>query len=139
MIDINSKSWRIKKSLAWDFYDPYEEYVKDTDLRWYFCTFLYANKHDNMKKGKTGIILYKIGTLLLSGTMLLLLTKRCSQFVSNMDGRPKVVAGDNASSLEGSLETPLSRRKIPNDDSYCTSAMANYFVRQKNYCPNHPH
>ena len=103
MIDINSKSWRIKKSLAWDFYDPYEEYVKDTDLRWYFCTFLYANKHDNMKKGKTGIILYKIGTLLLSGTMLLLLTKKKSHFFSYMDGRPKIVSGDDASYLEGSV------------------------------------
>ena len=26
-------------------------------------------------------------------------------------------------------ETPLSRRKIPNDESSCTSAMANFFVR----------
>ena len=43
--DINSKSWRTKNSLAWDFYYPYEEDGKETDLKWYFCTFCYENKH----------------------------------------------------------------------------------------------
>ena len=43
-----------------------------------------------------------------------------------MYGRPKVVAGDDASSIDVSVETPLplSRRKMPNDESSCTSAMA---------------
>ena len=36
------------------------------------------------------------------------------------------------------METPLSRRKIPNDKSFCTSAMANCFVR-KSYGHNRPH
>ena len=31
---INSKSRRKNKSLAWYFYVLYEEYVKDTDLKW---------------------------------------------------------------------------------------------------------
>ena len=51
-----------------------------------------------------------------------------SHFVSYMDGQPKIVAYENASSLEGSVDTPLSRWKIPNDDSSFTSAIANYFV-----------
>ena len=45
-----------------------------------------------------------------------------------MDGQPKTVADDDASSLEGGVETPIERRKIPNDDSSCTSAISNYFV-----------
>ena len=31
---INSKSRRKNKILAWYFYVLYEEYVKDTDLKW---------------------------------------------------------------------------------------------------------
>ena len=49
---------------------------------------------------------------------------------SYMDGQPNIVAGDDASSLEGGVETPLSRRKIPNYESSCTIVMANYFVRK---------
>ena len=40
-----------------------------------------------------------------------------------MDVRPKIVAGDDASSMEGSVETPISRRKMPNYESSCTSVM----------------
>ena len=47
-----------------------------------------------------------------------------------MDERPKIMVGDDASSLEGCVETPLSRRKMLNDESSCTSEMANYFVRK---------
>ena len=32
--DINSKSWITKMSLAWAFYDPYEEYGKETERKW---------------------------------------------------------------------------------------------------------
>ena len=61
--EINSKCWRTKKSLAWDFYEPYAENGKEADLKWYFCTFCYANKPDNMKEGMTVMILYnKINT-----------------------------------------------------------------------------
>ena len=50
-----------------------------------------------------------------------------------MDGRPKVVAGDDASSLDGILNTPmsLSLRKIPNDESSCTSAMNILFFEEE--------
>ena len=59
-------------------------------------------------------------------------------FVSYMDGRPKVVAGDDASPLDESMETPLhlSRQKMPNDESSCTSSMANYIVRKWIYGTN---
>ena len=50
-----------------------------------------------------------------------------------MDGRPKIVAGGDASSLEGIFETPISRHKMPNDESSCTGEIVNYFVR-KNLC-----
>ena len=33
------------------FFEPYEEDGKETDLKWYLCTFLYANKPDKMKEG----------------------------------------------------------------------------------------
>ena len=51
------------------------------------------------------------------------------------------MAGDDASYLDGSVETqlPLSRRKIYNDESSCTSAMDNYFVKKRSYGTNHPH
>ena len=49
--------------------------------------------------------------------------KRIFTIFSYMDGRPNILAGDDASSLEESMETPLSRRKMPNDDPSCTSAM----------------
>ena len=39
--DINSKYLETKDSLAWDLYEPYEEYGKGTELKWYFCTFCY--------------------------------------------------------------------------------------------------
>ena len=56
--DISSTSQRTNKSLAWDFYEPYEEDGKETDLEWYFCNFCYAKKPDNMKEGMTCMILY---------------------------------------------------------------------------------
>ena len=49
------------------------------------------------------------------------------------------MAGDDASSLEVGVDTPLSYWKIPKYDSSCTSVMANYFVMKKNDGPNHPH
>ena len=51
------------------------------------------------------------------------------------------MAGDDASYLDGSVETqlPLSRRKIYNDESSCTSARVNHFVKNRSYGPNHPH
>ena len=58
MRDINSKSQITKKSLEWDFNDPHEEDGKETDLKWYLCTFCYVNKPDNMKEGITGMIMY---------------------------------------------------------------------------------
>ena len=48
----------MKKSLAWNFCDPYEEYGKETDLKWYFCALFYAKKHDKTKEGMKGMILY---------------------------------------------------------------------------------
>ena len=54
-----------------------------------------------------------------------------SHFVSHMDGWPNIVAGDNDYSLEGSVDTPISRLKFPNDESSCTNEMANYFERKK--------
>ena len=62
-------------------------------------------------------------------------------FFSYMDGQKKVVAGDDASSLDGSAETPLrlSRQKMTNDESSCTSARVNHFVKNRSYGPNHPH
>ena len=61
--------------------------------------------------------------------------------VSYMDEWPKVVSGDDASSLDGSVENtlPLSRQKMPNDESSCTSAIDNYFVWKRSYDPNNPH
>ena len=56
-----------------------------------------------------------------------------------MNGQPKIVTVDNASYIEVSVETPLYRHKIPNDDSYLTSAKANYFVRGESCVPNHHH
>ena len=41
------------------------------------------------------------------------------------------MAGNDTSYLDVSVETPLSRQKIPNDEYSCTSSMANYFVRNK--------
>ena len=41
------------------------------------------------------------------------------------------MVGDDASSLEVSVDTPLLLQKIPNDESSCTSAMENYFLRKK--------
>ena len=56
-----------------------------------------------------------------------------------MDGRPKIMDGDDASYHEGSVDTPLSHQKIPDYESSCTSAMANCFLRGKGYGPNYPH
>ena len=49
------------------------------------------------------------------------------------------MAADDFSSLEVSVETPLSCQKTPNDESSCTSIMVNYFVRKNSYGTNHPH
>ena len=64
-----------------------------------------------------------------------------SHFISYMDGRPEVVAGDDASYLDRIVETPLplSRWKMTNYESSCTSTMAKYFVCKWSYGPNHPH
>ena len=48
-----------------------------------------------------------------------------------MDGQPNIVAGYDASTIEGSVDTPLSRRKMLNNESPCTSEMASYFLRKK--------
>ena len=62
----------------------------------------------------------------------------CSHFVSYMDVRQNIMAGDDAPYLEGSVGIPLSPRKIPNDESFCTSTMA--IFKKKTSCgPNHPH
>ena len=42
----------------WDFYELYEEDVKEADLKWYLYTFCYTKKLYNTKEGMTGIILY---------------------------------------------------------------------------------
>ena len=57
MREINSKSQRTKKRLAWEFYEPYEEDGKETDLKWYFCNLCYAKKPDKMKDMMTVMIL----------------------------------------------------------------------------------
>ena len=41
------------------------------------------------------------------------------------------MAGDDASALEVSMDTPISRQKILNDESSCTSEMLDYSVRKK--------
>ena len=48
----------MKNNLSYDFYQTYEESGKETELKWYICTFLYKNKPDNMKKGMKGVVLY---------------------------------------------------------------------------------
>ena len=52
------------------------------------------------------------GTLPLSENMLLPITKGFSKFVSYMDGQPNIVAVDYSSSLEVSVEIPLSNQKF---------------------------
>ena len=63
--------------------------------------------------------------------------RRIFTLFSFMNGRSKIVDVYYDSILDESVETPLSRRKIPNDESSCTNAMSNYFVK-KSYVPNHP-
>ena len=48
----------------------------------------------------------------MSETMLLPITKGFSNFVSYMDGQPNIVAVDYSSSLEVSVEIPLSNQKF---------------------------
>ena len=43
----------------------------------------------------------------------------------------KIVAGDYASALDGSFETPLAHRKMKNDESSCISAMEIVFISKK--------
>ena len=124
MRDIHSKSRRTKKILAWDFYEPYEEDGKEADLKWYLCTFCYAKKTDNTKEGIIGMIQYNKRNASYFRNHVVTAHKRIfSHFVSYMDWRPNIVAGDDASYLEVSVDTPLSRQKIPNYESSCTSAM----------------
>ena len=94
-------------------------------MNWYLCTFLYAKKPDKMKGGMTDIILYnKRNTSSFSNHVVTYHKSTFSHFYSYMNGRPNIVAGGNASSLEGSMETPISRRKMPNYESYFTSTIA---------------
>ena len=130
--DINSKSRITKKSLAWDLYDTYEEYGKESDLKWYFCTFCNANKYDKMKEGMTGMILYNKRNASSFRNHVVTSHKIIfSHFFSYMDGIPKIVAGDDSSYLEVGVDTPLSRRKIKNYESSCTSTMEKTFSMEK--------
>ena len=71
-----------------------------------------------MKEGMTGMILYNNSNTYSFRNHVVTAHKRIfSNFVSYMYGRPNIVAGDDASSLDGSVETTLSRRKIPNNES----------------------
>ena len=125
MRDINSKSRRTNNSLVWDSYETYEEYGKEAGLKWYFCTLIYANKYDNMKKGMIGIILYnKRNTFSFRSHFVTAHKSTFSHFVSYIYGQPNIVAGYDASSLEGIVYTPLSRRKMSNYESSFTSSMA---------------
>ena len=62
--------------------------------------------------------------------MLLRHKKYFSHFIPNMDGWQNIVAGDDDSSLEGSMETPLACRKMQKNESSCTSAMASFFRKK---------
>ena len=93
-----------------------------------------------MKGLMTGMILYnKSNNSSFSKHVVTAHNRIFPHFVSYMDGQPKIVAGDDAYSLEVIVDTPLSRHKMPNDESSCTSEMAIVFVRGKTYGPNHPH
>ena len=48
----------MNKSLEWDLYEPYEEDVKYTALKCYFCIFFYSKTPDKIKEGVIGMILY---------------------------------------------------------------------------------
>ena len=86
--------------MAWAFYETYDGCGKETDLEWYFCTFLYAKKYDTMKEGMTGIIMYnKRNTSPFRNHVVNVNNIIFSHFVSYGDGRPKVVAGYDASYL----------------------------------------
>ena len=77
--------------MAWDFYEPYEEDGKEADLKWYFCTFYYAKKPDNMKGGMIGMIIYKKRNTSSFRNHVVTDHKRIlSHFVSYIDGRPKI-------------------------------------------------
>ena len=58
-----------------------------------------------------------------------------------MYGLPKVLASENAYSLDRSVDTPLplSRCKMTDDESIFTSEMADYFLWMQSYGPNNPH
>ena len=53
-----------------------------------------------------------------------------SHFISYMGAQPNILGGNDASSLEGTMYTPLSRHKMPNNESSCTSIKEKYFVRK---------
>ena len=56
-----------------------------------------------------------------------------------MDRQNNIVAGDDASSLEVSVDTPLPRQKMTNHKSSCNSAMNIFKDKKISYDPNHPH
>ena len=77
-----------------------------------------------MKEGTTGMVLYnKRNSSSFRNNFVTAHNEIFSHFVSYMDGRTKIVAGEYASYLKGSVENPLSRRKMPNYESSCTSTI----------------
>ena len=90
------------------FYEPYEEYGKETDLKWYFCNLWYAKEPDNTKEGMTGITLYNNRNTTSFRNHVVTSHKRVfKHFFSYINGIPKIVSGDDDSSLEVSVETHL--------------------------------
>ena len=101
-------------------------------MKWYLCTLCYAKKTDEMKKGMAGMILYnKRNTYYFRSHVITAYKMFVSHFVFYIDGRPKIVAHDDAPSLDGSTENPLSRKKMTTYESSCTIVMAYYFLRKK--------
>ena len=80
-----------------------------------------------MKEWMTGMILYNNRNAYFFGNHVGTAHKRIFSLFSYIDGWPKIMAGDDAYSLEGSVETPLARRKMSNYESSCTSAMLGFF------------
>ena len=68
-----------------------------------------------MKEGMTWIIIYnKRNNFLFQEPCCYCSQNYFSRFVSYMDGLTNIMAGDDASSLEGSVEIPLARWKFQN-------------------------
>ena len=72
-------------------------------MKWYFCTLLYAKKSDNAKEGMIGMILYNKKKTYSFRKHVVTAHKISFQLFSYIDGQPKIVADDDASSLEGSV------------------------------------